>query len=217
MKVPWRAQSLSTLVLDTYKHSLRHRFRALARQLGFALAPNFCFQHCFGHWRLPLEGYLHWRRYSCCIPFDTSWDPDLKHWHGCTRFQHCFRHWRLPLEGFLHWRRYLCCTGSDTCFGTDMDTCFDTDLVGTGKVALAFQNCFRHWRLPREGFLHWRRYLCCTRSNTDEGPMEGAVAFNTRLGTNRHSLQHRFWLLAWHSLATGFQYCFWYWHSQTEG
>ncbi|KAG2205282.1 hypothetical protein INT47_009547 [Mucor saturninus] len=82
-----------------------------------------------------------------------------------------------------------------------MDTRFDTDLVGTGKVALAFQNCFRHWRLPREGFLHWRRYLCCTRSNTDEGPMEGAVAFNTRLGTYRHSLRHRFRHLAWHSLA----------------
>ncbi|KAG2209842.1 hypothetical protein INT47_001991 [Mucor saturninus] len=81
-----------------------------------------------------------------------------------------------------------------------MDTRFDTDLVGTDMVALAFQNCFRHWRLPLEGFLHWRRYLCCTRSNTDEGPMEGAVAFNTRLGTYKHSLRHRFRLLARHSL-----------------
>ncbi|KAG2211874.1 hypothetical protein INT47_004561 [Mucor saturninus] len=128
---------------------------------------------------------------------DTCFDTDLV---GTGKvalaFQNCFRHWRLPLEGFLHWRRCLCCTGSDTCFGTDMDTRFDTDLVGTGKVALAFQNCFRHWRQPLEGLLHWRRYSCCTRSNTDEGPMAGAVAFNTRLGTNRHSLRHRFRL--WH-------------------
>ncbi|KAG2205247.1 hypothetical protein INT47_009512 [Mucor saturninus] len=109
--------------------------------------------------------------------------------------------------GVYHSRGF--CTGVDACavlaptrvFGTDMNTRFDTDLVGTGKVALAFQNCFRHWRLPLEGLLHWRRYLCCTRSNTDEGPMEGAVAFNTRLGTYRHSLQHRFRHLAWHWLA----------------
>ncbi|KAG2200389.1 hypothetical protein INT47_002303 [Mucor saturninus] len=209
--------------LVTYKHSLRHRFRALAWQVGSALAFNTAFgtgvYHWRGylHWRLPLEGVsalasilgaMHFlQHWSVGTDMDTCFDTELVGTGMVAlAFQNCFRHWRLP-EGFLHWRRCLCCTGSDTCFGTDMDTCFDTDWIGTGMVALAFQNCFRHWRLP-EGFLHWRRCLCCTRTNTDEGPMEGAVAFNTRLGTYRHSLRHRFRLLARHSLALAFNTAF---------
>ncbi|KAI7890851.1 uncharacterized protein EV154DRAFT_510404, partial [Mucor mucedo] len=34
--------------LGTYRHSLRHRFRALAWQLGSALACNFAFNTAFG-------------------------------------------------------------------------------------------------------------------------------------------------------------------------
>ncbi|KAI7891694.1 uncharacterized protein EV154DRAFT_481116 [Mucor mucedo] len=52
-------------------HSLRHRFRALAWQLGSALACNFAFNTAFG------TGVYHLRAsalasISCCIPFDTD-------------------------------------------------------------------------------------------------------------------------------------------------
>ncbi|KAI7891319.1 uncharacterized protein EV154DRAFT_551663 [Mucor mucedo] len=152
--------------VDTCAVLARTRFRALAWQLGFALARNFAFNTALG------TGVYHIR--GICTGVDTR-----AVFASTLGAMHFLQHWSV---------------------GTDMDTCFDTDLVGTGIVALAFQNCFGTGVYHLKGFLHWRRYLCCTGSNTDEGPMEGAVAFNTGLGTYRHSLRHRFRLLAWHLL-----------------
>ncbi|KAG2205248.1 hypothetical protein INT47_009513 [Mucor saturninus] len=68
-----------------------------------------------------------------------------------------------------------------------MDTRFDTGL-GTGMVALAFNTAFG------TGVYHSRASALASILVL---PMEGAVAFNTRLGTYKHSLRHRFRALAW--------------------
>ncbi|KAI7886384.1 uncharacterized protein EV154DRAFT_554668 [Mucor mucedo] len=114
MKVPWRAQSFSTLSLDTYRHSLRHRFRALAWQLGFALACNFAFNTALG------TGVYHWR--GICTGVDTR-----AVFASTLGAMHFLQHWSVGTDMD---------TRFDTGLGTGMVALALNTALGTGVYHL---------------------------------------------------------------------------------